>query len=123
MEVGTPLITDLEAAEPIEPGQRALHDPPIPPEALARFDATSGNPRHDPTPTQRLAAAAVVVPFVCVQRLGASTWTATLSPWQAERRDGIHGGFQHLAVVDIGCRLDDGERNPVAVNDDMALVA
>ena len=29
------------------------------------------------------------------------------NPWAADRRDGIHGGFQHLGVMDIGRRQGD----------------
>ncbi len=64
------LVANCEAAEAVEPGERALHDPAISPKALARLDTSSGDPRSDPASTERQPTAWVVIPFVGVELLG-----------------------------------------------------
>ena len=48
-QVRAPLVADAEPAEAQQPRQRPLHDPPVPPEALARLDAAPGDARRDAT--------------------------------------------------------------------------
>ncbi len=67
MDVGPPFVTSREAAEAAEPGERALHDPAVPPETLAAVHSTSGDPGFDPAPTHGLAAAGQVIGLVGVE--------------------------------------------------------
>jgi hypothetical protein len=47
MDVGPLVIPHPQAAKLIEPGKRALHDPPPPAQATAMRGAAHGQPRHD----------------------------------------------------------------------------
>lgn len=49
MDVSAAFVTHREAAIAIEPGQRALDHPAMPPQSLTRFDATSSEARDDAT--------------------------------------------------------------------------
>ena len=47
VDVGASLVADDQAPELAEPGQRALHHPPVPPELGAALDAAPGDTRLD----------------------------------------------------------------------------
>ncbi len=59
VEVGAALVAHREAAELAEPRQRALHHPPVPPEAGAALDAPAGDARLDAAGAALAAAAGV----------------------------------------------------------------
>lgn len=69
MDVGSPLITDLQPPGAVQPRQRALHDPTIAAQALARLDALARQMWRDASAAASLAALGIVVSFVGVQRL------------------------------------------------------
>lgn len=102
MQISTPLVAHRESSEAIEPGQRPLHDPPVPPEALARVDAATGDAREDATRTAGGAAAREVVAFVRMQLVRAMAWPTSPTARLADRLDRVQGGFQQPRVMHVG---------------------
>jgi hypothetical protein len=100
-------------------GQRTLDDPPVPPEARPGLDAPARDTVLDPAPGARLAAAAVVVPFVGMQLRGPSARSAAAPG--PDRRDGVEQRLEHPAVVDVRRRQRDRERDALPVDEDVVL--
>lgn len=93
MDVGPSLIAHGQAAIAVEPGQRTLDDPAMPPQALARLDATPGDPRRDATLTASKAASGIVVAFIRMQFSGTATWASTTPARLVNGWDCIEGGL------------------------------
>jgi len=70
-DVGAPFVTDGDAAEAGEPGERTLDHPSVSAEAFAAFYAAPGNPRNDRPP-----AAGEVIALVGVQLGRSAPWSA-----------------------------------------------
>jgi hypothetical protein len=60
-DVAAALVADLQAPVAHQPRQRPLHHIPVAAQPLGGLDATPGDPRADPAPTQHPPAARVVV--------------------------------------------------------------
>ena len=104
----------------IQPRQRSFYHPAMATEFLARLDPSPCNPRSDAPIPQCLSATWIVVPFVGVQLGRSLSWPSSRPPnWL----NGINGCFQHLGVVNIGCRLGYGERDSFSVDHKVALRA
>src|SRR3954454_706540 len=76
VDVVAPLVADHQPAAAGDPGQRALHHPAVPTQALAALDAAPGDPGDDAAPAAGAAAAGVVVGLVGVQLPRAAPRTA-----------------------------------------------
>jgi hypothetical protein len=101
VDVVPPLVADREPAVLRKPGQRALHDPPVTPQPLARVDSASGDAWDYAPPSQGFSTTREVVSLVGVELVGTlprSAGTATRPP---DRLDAIHGLLQDLRVVDV----------------------
>jgi hypothetical protein len=70
VDVVAPLIADREPAVLRKPGQRALDNPPVPPQSLARVDSASGDAWGYAPLSQGLSATREVVSLICVELLG-----------------------------------------------------
>ena len=110
MDVRPPLVAHREPPLAGEPGERALHNPPVPPQPLARIHTPPGDARLYPPLAQGLGAAGEVVALVRVQLLRALPRTAARAP---DRPDRIHCLLQDLRVVDVGHSEGYGERYAV----------
>src|SRR4051794_25461595 len=120
MHVVAPLVADHEPAAAGDPGQRTLHHPSMPAEALAALDPAPGDPGDDAALAAGAAAAAVVVGLVGVQL----PWTSSGSAaWLADRRHGVERLLEHGAVVDVRGREQDRERDALPVDHEVALAA
>lgn len=121
MDIGAALVAHLEAAETVEPRERAFHYPAIPPEPLARFDPAPRNPWNDAPRPQRPSAAWVVIALIGVQL----HWTlARPSPalvWQPQGWDRIDGLLQQPRVVYVRPRHGHRKWQAVAVYYNVAL--
>lgn len=117
-DVSAPFIADRDAAEAGEPGERTLDHPSVSAEALAALDATPGDARDDRSLAQRPPAVGEVVTLVGVQFGRTASWPACTL---ADRRHGIDQRLQQLAVVPVGRRDPQGERNAVGIDEDVAL--
>jgi len=54
-QISASLVAHTEATAPEQPGERALHDPPVPSQPLAGVDSTSRNPPRYGASAQRTA--------------------------------------------------------------------
>ena len=123
MDICAPLIAHIEPSKAVEPGQRALHHPTIPPQPLARLDATASDPWSDAasraTPADSAGSRSpcrhAVSPGVCV--------VATALARQTQRRNGVDGLVRALRVVHIGARDGHRQWHAVAVHHDVTLCA
>jgi hypothetical protein len=120
MKICVALVSDGQAAAAVEPSERALDDPAMAPEPLARLDAASRQTRCDPSLAASGAAEAMVIGFVAVKLIRPPSWSA---PRLADRRDRVEGGRKDKAVVGVGRAYERGERGAVAVDHNVALRA
>ena len=75
MDIAAPLVPNPQAAETMQPTERAFDYPAPFPEAFVRFDATPGNSYRDATLAQPYAMASVVVAFVVVHVGSIASWS------------------------------------------------
>jgi len=120
MDVGPALIADGQPAEASQPGQGALDDPAVTTQALAGVDALTSDADTDVPPPQRLAAARIVVPLICMQFGGS---LAPLSGRGLGRRDGVDQRLKDDRVMAVGAAQERGKRDPGSVDHNMALRA
>lgn len=120
MDVRTPLIANLKPSEAVQPRMRALYDPAMTAEPLFRLDSLAGDPRRDPSCTQRSLVLSRLVSFIRVQldRALARTPSRPL-----DGLDGIHGLLEHRGVIDISCGQLDRERDALSIDNKMPLCA
>lgn len=86
MNVVAPPVADHEALPQVQPRVRALDDPAVAPEALARLDLRARDAGGDAAPLERAPVAARVVALVGVEFVGAATRASDLA---ADRRDRV----------------------------------
>jgi len=120
MDVRPAFVPDAQTAQAVEPGQRALHDPPMPPQPLARLDPLAGNARGDPAPAQGLAVAPGVIGFVGVQLGRAAPRAAERA---ADGRDGVHHRLEEGALIYVGGGQARDQGNTLAVGQDVVFAA
>ena len=123
MQISTPLIAHGQPTEAIEPGQRPLHDPPVPSEALAGLHAAAGDPWEDAPLPAGSTTARVVVALIGVQLVRTPTRSSRTASRLADRLDRVQGGFQQPRVMHVGRRERHGEGDPLSVDHKMALRA
>jgi hypothetical protein len=120
-EVSASLVADHEPANSQEPGQRPFHHPAVPAQSLAGLDAAPRNARGDATSTQRSPQVGIVVALVGVQLGRAFPRSPRFAAGTDDRGNGVDQGQQLGRIVGIGCGQPHGERNAVAVDDQMVL--
>lgn len=118
MDIGALLVPDFQPPEAVEPGQSALHLPAVAAQLLIGLDAAPRDPWHNPVVPEHLAAEGEVIALVGVQFL----WPYAGSTLGAlDRLHSTEDPLQHFAVVYVGGRLDDGQRDAVAIDNDVTL--
>src|SRR3954454_700938 len=120
VDVVAALVADDQAAATGDPGQGAFDHPAVPPQAFAALDPASGDPGDDAAPAASATAAGIVVGFVGVQLLRTAPGPAT---GLADRRHSVERLLEHDAVVDVGGREQDRQRDALPVHDEVALAA
>ena len=120
MDIGSTFITDSQAAVLAKPGNGALHDPAIDPQATAVRGATPRQAGDNPPLPQRSPMGLRVIGSVPQDRLGTPPWP---SPFARDGRDGIDQGQQLRDVVTVGRRDLDGQGYPIGRGQDMVLGA
>src|SRR5262245_51017503 len=120
MDVGTPLVANGEAAEAIEPGERALDDPTMPAQLLTRVDAFAGNADPDVATAEGATAAGNIVGLVGMDLGGtlASPAVGLLDPG-----NGVEQWLKDHRLVAVGPRQECGEREAGPLDHNMALRA
>jgi hypothetical protein len=118
VEIVAAFVADEEASVAVEPGEGALHDPPVPAEFGLGVDARASDARGDVAPPERSASGAAGVGLVGVQ-LGGASARATAGP--LGRRDRVDGVEEDGPLVDIGGRLEADERDALPLGHQMVL--
>jgi hypothetical protein len=116
-QVRPALVADAEAAAAEQPGERALHHPPMAAQPLAGVDPAAGDARGDVTSPERTPQVGRVVGLVGVQLGRAPAGPAGSPAWTDDRRDRVDQGKQLGRVVGVGGREADGEGDAGAVDD------
>src|SRR5918912_3652429 len=120
MDVGAALVADREPTILGQPGQRALHHPAMPSQALAALDALARNAHLDVAPPQGPATARNVVRLVRVQLVRACAGPSTGA---LEGGNAVQQGLKDGGLVLVGPREHHRERDAAAVHHNMALRA
>jgi hypothetical protein len=118
VDIGTPLVPHLEPPETVEPGVSPLDHPAMLPQPLLRLHALAGNPGGDATSAQSSPILLRRVPLVRMQFVRPLARPAARA---LDRLNGVDRRLQHGGLVDIGRRQDERERDPLAVDHNMAL--
>jgi hypothetical protein len=121
--VRSPLVAHAKPAAAEEPGVRPFHDPSMSPQSLAGVDATASNAWGDAASAQGTPEGRGVIGLVGVELGRTLTWSAWLPPWPDDRRNGIDERKELGRVVGVGRREADGERDAVAIDDEVVLGA
>src|SRR5438105_13682276 len=103
MDLGVALLADAKALEAVEPCERALDDPTVATQALARFDCAASNARRDVSQAQAHAEEAGVVRLVRVRFGWSTTGPAARS---LHGRDGVDERERLVRVGDVRRRQD-----------------
>jgi hypothetical protein len=119
-DVGAAFVADDDPAISGEPGQAALDYPAVSPQTLGAVDPAPCDPRLDGAPAQRLSALREVIALIGMELGRPSLRSANTV---ADRRHRIDHRRKELAVVAIGRAEPDGERDTIAVHDDVALAS
>jgi hypothetical protein len=113
-------VADGEAKVAEQPGDGTLDLPPVPSQALGRLDARMGDPRGDAASAQPCQGLSGMVNLVRVQLAGAP------APRPAPGADGryrLDQRLERVAVVDVGGRDPDGQRDPLGLGQYVQLAA
>ena len=113
VDVCAALVAHSQAPEAIEPRQCMLHHPPVPPEALAAFHASTRDAGRDAALAALATAAPMVVALVRVELVRAPSRAAPLA--RAHRRNGVQCRREHDAVVAVGPAQSHAERRAARV--------
>lgn len=121
MHIEPSFVADDQSPELAEPGESALHNPPVPTESFAALDTTSSYARCDAPLAQSSPASGVVVPFICMQ-LGRSLSSSSANSLRfLDRLDSINHISESVAVMNVGRSTDYCERNAFGFDHKMAL--
>jgi len=120
MDFWASLVAEPEPAELVQPGDRALHDPPDLPDSPVALLVAHGDDRLDAAPAKANSDLGRVVGFVGGERLRSFSWSPPRAP---DRADRVHQGERRLGVVRVGPRELDGKRHPAPVGQNVPLRA
>jgi hypothetical protein len=121
MDVVALLIPHSQPAVVEQPTVRGLDVPAMHSQPAAMLSVPPGNDRLDAAFPQRAAhLVVVVVPTIRLGPVGASARAAVRT---LDGRDGVDQRDGHVAVVAVGPGVDDGQRRPFGVGDEVAFAA
>jgi len=118
--LGFAVIAAYQTAVAGQPGQACLDDPAVPAQSLGGLDALAGDPHLDATPADLGPQGSDVIRLIRVEFLRSLAWPAALAP---HRDDRLQQRQEELGVGDVRTGDQDGERDPVAVAEDVELRA
>jgi hypothetical protein len=120
MDIRPALIADRQAAILAQPGQRTLHDPALAPQAGAALHALARATHLDPPLAQGEPPAGDVVRLVRVHLVRALAWSP---PWPLDGPDAVDQRLEDVAIGAVGRGEEDGEREALPVDHNVALAA
>src|ERR1700691_1027754 len=106
MNVGAAFVACGKAPEGVEPRKGAFDDTPVTPEALAGFNASTGDTRDDAAHSTSSTAEDMVVCLVGVQLLRLAARATARTP---DARNLVEHRLQHVALVGVCGGQFDGE--------------
>jgi hypothetical protein len=114
VDLGTTLVADAQAAEVVQVGEAALHDPALATEAGAVRDAPAGDQWPDAAPAQETTVLLVVVAAVGQQAVGLASRPPAPS-LDGARVQGVQERQQLRDVVAVAAGEGDrqGDARPV----------
>src|SRR5215210_1981247 len=119
-DVGAAFVADDDPAISGEPGQAPLDHPAVSPKTLGAVDPAPCDPRLDGAPAQRLSPLREVIALIGMELGRPSLRSAdAVTDW----RHSIDHRRKELAIVAIGWAEPDGERDAVAVHNEVALAS
>lgn len=118
MHVGAPLVAHQQASEAVQPGEAALHNPALTPQAGAVLRAATGDLRPDAAGPQPAAVGVVVVTPVGEQTVRATAWRPDAA---AHRRHGVEQRQQLGDVVAVATGQQAGERDAGGVDEQVVF--
>lgn len=118
MDLGQPFVPDAQSAKLVQPGERALDDPPIHSEPTAMRGTALGKHRCDPTGAQAVAVRFGIIATIAVDALG---FAAGAAPLPSDRGNSVDEWNELGHVVCVCSCEDDSERNPLRLRNDMVL--
>ena len=120
MDVGAAVVADEQSFELVQPGEGALDDPAVAPDAGAVVGLATGDLGGDPALAELAPLRLVVVGAVG----GDPVWPSTRpTDPAAYRRDAIDERDQLGDVVAVAARERPGERDPGRVDEEVVLGA
>lgn len=114
-------VSDDQSSELAQPCQRAFHNPSVLAQLLATLHSSPGNTRRYAPHSQGSSTSLKVVPFVGVQLGGAFPSASTDDLRLLDGSDCVHHISKSIAVMNVSCGADYGERNSFGVDHNMAL--
>jgi len=120
VDVQPALKAYAQLAKARKPRMRALYHPAVFAQSVFAFDASARNARLYAFAAQVVSALVVVVAFVRVQFVWALSGSALQSRYW---RDGLQCGLEGHAVVSVGSRDCQRQRDALGIYDDVALAA
>ena len=120
MDVRAPLVADAQAVKLMQPTERASHDPPRRAQLNAMRSAAAGQWVGDPALLQPARVRGTAIGAISLHGLGLLPRASDLA---AERRDGRHKRLQLAAVMHVGRRQLDTQRQPLGIGAKMMFAA
>jgi len=120
VDVCAAVVADEQPFELVEPGEGALDDPAVAPDAGAVFGLATGDLGGDPALAQLTPLRLVVVGTVGGEPIWSSTRPTDAT---AHRRNAIEERDQLRDVVSVAARERPGERDPRRVDEEVVLGA
>ena len=120
MDVRAPLVADAQAVKLMQPTERAFHDPPRRAQLTAMRSAAAGQWVGDPALLQPARVRGTAIGAISLHGLGLLPRASDLA---AERRDGRHKRLQLAAVMHVGRRQLDTQRQPLGIGAKMMFAA
>ena len=123
MNIVTTLVADGEASLAVEPGEGALHHPPVPAQLLTALYSFTRYATLDAALAKSLAAPGYVIRLVSMQLVRALARSSSLTSWTLDRFYAVHHLLEHYGVVGVGSGEFHRQRYALALDHNMALRA
>jgi hypothetical protein len=120
MDVVAAFVADAEAAELVQPADRAFHDPAMLAESAAVCRVAFGEHRLNAAFSKSATMRFRIVGAIALHPIWFAARAAGLA---AHRRNRVDERFELRDVVRVGASQRNGQRNAVAVGDHMVLTA
>jgi hypothetical protein len=120
MDVSAALIAHPQAAELMEPGERAFHDPAVDPQTTPVGGTPFSQHRFNPASPQGLTMGLRIIPAVTLHAVRFAAGTTDLAAHGGNRR---HQREELGDIVAIGAGERSGQGEPVRVGDYMMFTA